>query len=286
MKVRFLLPTADGKWRNGTLSIDEGGLWLRTLFHRHWIPLRSVRDVRLEEKKRRLVVKHTEIMPPARAGAKTPFTTFISMDVETLRRLERLLLLRMGIDKFDVYFTHAGVGGVLSLEKNLELERGVLMLSDVALWIVGDNSVKRIEWDDIVNVEEKKRSRYKGTEYSAISIDHFENGDVVSSIVITESDTMSALYRHILELFEAYRVREKLPDVENLILYMIYTGVFGENAAMTLGLSDNELQRHIESLAERGLIEFSGDAARPPKLTKYGIKYVVERSKDGTFGGG
>jgi len=258
-----------------------------------FILLRNMKDV-IREERGILTIKHTgNATLPAQAqdpGSESELllSTQLAADEQVLNEVERELIMSMDAYKFNIYFTHAGEGGVLSMEKNVELEKGLLKISNNALWIIGRNSHKRITWDDIVNVEQKKRSRYKGTEFSAVSIDYFgvgsTNTSVISTIVITNGNTIDVLKRHVMELLSAYKMEEKLPDMENQILTMMYAGALDLSAlasiAEAFGLSEDELKNHLEHLSELGIMDATNQT-----LTKKGIKYVMDLSKNGTFGG-
>lgn len=305
--MRFALPGED-TWREGKIALENEGLYfgsneqskrstLSLPFLKKkketgfFILLRSMKDV-IREERGILTIKHTgnATLPAQEPGSESELllSTQLAADEQVLNEVERELIMSMDAYKFNVYFTHAGEGGVLSMEKNVELEKGLLKISNNALWIIGRDSHKRITWDDIVNVEQKKRGRYKGTEFGAVSIDYFgegsTNNEVISTIVITKGNTIEVLKRHVLELLSAYKMEEKLPDMENQILTMMYAGALDLSAlastAEAFGLSEDELKNQLEHMSELGII----DAANQT-LTKKGIKYVMDLSKNGTFGG-
>lgn len=173
------------------------------------IPIGSIRDMK-QEGDGILMIKHIDNREPesGSGSGSEPLQVYtkLSADEQVLNEVERELIMSMNVYKFNVYFTHAGEGGVHSLEKNIELEKGLLKIADSALWLIGRNSHKRIAWDDIINVEQKKRGRYKGTEYGALSIDYFGVGsisnEVLSTLVITQGNTIEVLKRHIQELLK------------------------------------------------------------------------------------
>lgn len=307
--MRFALPGED-TWKEGKLVLENGSLYfgsneqskrsfLSLPFLKKdketgfFIPLRSIRDV-IREERGILSIKHTGnvTLPAQDPGSESELllSTQLAADEQVLNEVERELIMNMDAYKFNVFFTHAGEGGVLSMEKNVELEKGLLKISNNALWIIGLNSHKRIAWDDIVNVEQKKRGRYKGTEYGAVSIDYFgagsTNTSVISTIVITKGNTIEVLKRHVLELLNAYKMEEKLPDMENQILAVMYAGALDlSSSALTstaeaFGLSEEELKNQLEHLSELGILDLANQT-----LTKKGIKYVMDLSKNGTFGG-
>lgn len=318
--MRYLLPGDEGNWREGPLVLARGTLVfdtetpsrssiINTILGKiglgskvgvkkgFAIPLRNIRDV-IREELGILAIKHSnngnlpstgqESKPEAEAEAEQLLTTQLAADEPVLNDVERELITGMNAYQFNVYFTHAGAGGVLSMEKNVELEKGLLKISDLALWIIGRDVHQRVAWSNIVNVEQKKRSIYKGTEYSAIAIDYFgeDSTDVASSIVITKGNTVEVLKRHVMELLRAYKLDEKLSDMENQIVTMMYAGALdlAESAfastAEAFGMSEEDLKTMLEHLKERDIVDVANQT-----LTRKGIKYVVDLSKNGTFGG-
>jgi len=325
--MRYSLPGDEGNWREGPMALQDGylvfptrhksgkrtpipgpvGAGLNALLGKFGmgstgkglkgfsIPLRDMRDV-IREDTSILAIKHSDITnsPATEAEQESDseveqlLTTQLSADEPVLNDVERELIMGMNAYQFNVYFTHAGVGGVLSMDKNVELEKGLLKISDLALWIIGRERHQRIAWANIVNVEQKKRSIYKGTEYSAIAIDYFGEGstEIASSIVITRGNTVEVLKRHVLELLRAYKLDEKLDDMENQIVTMLYAGALdlSESAfaatAEAFAMSEEDLKTMLEHLKERDIVDPAAQA-----LTRKGIKYVVDLSKDGTFGG-
>ena len=326
--MRYTLPGDEGNWREGPLMLQDGVLIFATKAPAGWnskrvstlgpvgavintllgklglggtvkglkgfaIPVRNMRDV-IREDTSILAIKHSDNtnLPSAEQESKSEaeqlLTTQLSADEQVLNEVERELIMGMNAYQFNVYFTHMGTGGVLSRDKNLELEKGVLKISDLALWIIGRDVHQRIAWSNIVNIEQKKRSIYKGTEYIAIAIDYFgeESTEIASSVVITKGNTVEVLKRHVLELLRVYKLDEKLDDVENQIVTMMYAGALDLSepaftaTAEAFGMSEEDLRAHLEHLKERDIVDPATQS-----LTRKGIKYVVDLSKNGTFGG-
>ncbi|MBE0517045.1 MAG: hypothetical protein IBX41_06615 [Methanophagales archaeon] len=318
--MQFSLP-GDDTWREGKLVLENGSLYFRSKeesklfiipflrkgmklvyfipFLRKGmktdfvIPIRSIRDV-IREKRNTLIIKHTGTakLPTQEPGSKSELllSTYLAADEHVLNEVERELVLRMVANRFSIYFTHTGEGGALPGGKNVAFEKGLLKIVNEALWIIGRESHKRIAWDDIVEVEQKKRNSSKGTEYGALSIEYFGEGStntsVISTIVITKGNTTEALLRHALELRKAYKIEKKLPEMESQILRMMYAGALDlspsalASTAKALGLGEEELKNHVEHLSELGIIDLASQTLR-----KKGIKYVISLSKTGTSGG-
>jgi helix-turn-helix protein len=319
-KVQFSLP-GDDAWREGKLVLENGSLYFRSKeesklfiipflrkgmkldvfipFLRKGkksdfiIPVRNIRDV-IREKTNTLIIKHTgnAKLPTQELGSESELllSTHLAADEHVLNEVERELVLRMDANNFNVYFNHTGEGGALPVGKNVALEKGLLKIVTEALWIIGRESHKRIAWDDIVHVEQKKRNSSQGTEYGAISIEYFGEGNtntsVISTTIITKGDTIEILKRHALELLNAYKIEEKLSEMENRILRTMYAGALDlsssqlASTAAAVGLSEEELKNHVEHLSELGIIDLANQTLR-----KKGMKYVMGLSKSGTSGG-
>ena len=318
--MQFSLP-GDDAWHEGKLVLENGSLYFRSKeesklfiipflrkgmkldyfipFLRKGkktdfvIPICSIRDV-IREKTNTLIIKHTgnAKLPTQEPGSKSELllSTYLAADEHVLNEVERELVLRIDANKFNIYFTHTGEGGALPRGKNVALEKGLLKIVNEALWIIGRESHKRIAWDDIVNVEQKKRNSSKGTDYGALSIEYFGKGStntsVISTLIITKGNTTGALISHVRELLKAYKIEKKLPEMESQILRMMYAGALDlspsalASTAKAFGLGEEELKNHLEHLSELGIIDLASQTLR-----KKGIKYVISLSKNGTSGG-
>ncbi len=198
----------------------------------------------------------------------------VQMRAEAINDFEREILMRMNAREFSVFFA-------LPLTKEMRLRKGILKLSPFALWLIDREGQKRIEWDVVVNVEEKKRGKYKGVEYAAISIEYIdEDSKVKSSLIISKGDIISTLKKQISEILSKYSVEKDISDIENQILALIYAGAFDftemEKMASSFGISEEEMRRYLEHLSEIGMLE---DANGGKRLTKRGIRYMMSMSK-------
>ena len=200
----------------------------------------------------------------------------VRMRAEAINDFEREILMRMNAKEFSVFFA-------IPLTKEMRLRKGILKLSPFALWLIDREGQKRIEWDVVVNVEEKKRGKYKGVEYAAISIEYIdEDSKVKSSLIISKGDIISTLKKQISEILSKYSVEKDISDIENQILALIYAGAFDftemEKMASSFGISEEEMRRYLEHLSEIGMLV---DANGGKRLTKKGIRYMMSMSKGG-----
>ena len=218
--MKFSFPGAD-TWSEGKLVLEDGHLYcccngppkrfsipllesLRGLKSDYTILVSSIRDV-IRKNRSILILRHTgnATLPVKEPESESDLllATHLSADEHVLNEVERELLYQINASEFTVYFMHAGKGGVLSMDKNVEIEKGLLKFTNEALWIIGRNTLKRVSWDDLVNAEQKKRGSYKGTEYGALAIDYFDkestNNEIISTVIITRGTTMDVLKRHV-----------------------------------------------------------------------------------------
>ncbi|RZN33546.1 MAG: hypothetical protein EFT35_10500 [Methanophagales archaeon ANME-1-THS] len=298
--MQFSVP-GDDVWREGKLVLEDGILYFcskeesKHFFNRilllrkgekihNIVPLGSIRDV-VRGKQDRLSIKY-------RGTAQSPApeqllsTTLVAAE-DVLNDVERELVLRMDATTFTIYIMGTSD---LRTKKDVELEKGLLKIASEALWIIGRGSLKRIAGDDIVDVEQKKRGVYQGTEYGAIAIEYLSEGSAytkaLSDTIITKGTSIEAVLRALLDLKNAYTPHEKLSELENRIVTMMYAGVLDlapsapVSAAQALGVREEELTNQLKHLNELGLIDLANE-----RLLKNGLKFAIPLSKQSTTGG-
>jgi len=177
-------------------------------------PMGDIRDV-LREKGNVLTIKILSgLRSPAQGPDSMPeqlISKRFSADEHVLNEVERKLVMNMDGYTFDIHITPAQGAEVPSTGKGAEPEKGHLKMTTEALWIIGRADHERIAWDDVVNVEQKRRSVYQGTEYAAISIDHHAEGDttkVTSTIVITKGTITEDLLKRARQLLAMHHQKK------------------------------------------------------------------------------
>jgi len=276
-------------WREGKLVLENNTLIFYELKQKKGVFLRirgkekgeevlkinisSIKDVkRVDEEE---LMLGYEGASSSEEGSQLAYVQ-VRMRAEAINDLEREILMRMNAREFSVFFA-------LTLTKEMRLHKGILKLSPFALWLIDREGQKRIEWDVVVNVEEKKRGKYKGVEYAAISIEYIdEDSKVKSSLIISKGDIISTLKKQISEILSKYSVEKDISDIENQILALIYAGAFDftemEKMSSSFGISEEEMRHYLEHLSEIGMLE---DANGGKILTKRGIRYMMSMSKGG-----
>ncbi|RZN39779.1 MAG: hypothetical protein EFT35_03690 [Methanophagales archaeon ANME-1-THS] len=242
-----------------------------------------IRDV-IREKRTTLAIRYignpTSPSQEQRVLSEQPLTKHLFADGDVLDKVERKLVLSMKAPTFKVYVLPQNESTV----KDFELENGLLKMTTEAVWIIGRASLKRIAGEDIVQVEQLRRSIYQGTEYGALAIEYLDEAgtetDVRSTVVITKGNTTEVLLQHLQELVDAYNLKEHLSEPENRILSLMHAGGLDLSpsklalTAQALQLSEEGLMNHLERLSEQGVIDLANQT-----VNKKGIKYLLALSK-------
>ena len=242
-----------------------------------------IRDV-IREKRTSLAIKYigNPNSPSQKEGllSEKPLTKHLSADGHVLDKVERKLVLSIKAYTFKVYVMPQNE----STGTDFEFENGLLKMTTEALWIIGRATLKRIAGEDLVQVEQMRRSIYQGTEYGALSIEYLDEGGtdtgVRSTTVIAKGNTTEVILKHLQELADAYNLREQLSEPENRILSMMHAGALDLSpsklalTAQALQLTEEELMNHLERLSEQGVIDLANQTMR-----KKGIKYLLVLSK-------
>lgn len=299
--MQFSVP-GDNTWHEGKLILEGEHLYFSsrdesTRFFSRVLPLRrgekihnivpvgSIRDV-IREKRDRLSIKYLGTVPPQAPvqGRGQQLLTSLVAAEHVLNDVERELVLRLDATRFTVYRM---VTGDELHEKAVELEKVLLKINAEALWIVGRAALVRIAGDDLVQVKQTRRGVYQGTEYAALSLEYLSEQsartNLLSTRIITKGRDIEAVSRALLELRNAYTPDEKLTELENRIITMIYTGELNIapsarlSAALALGVSGEEFVKHVNHLNELGLLDLANE-----RLKKKGLKYAILLSGQGT----
>ena len=180
-------------WREGKLVLENNTLIFYELKQKKGVFLRirgkekgeevlkinisSIKDVKKEDKEELML--GYEGASSSEEGSQLAYVQ-VRMRAEAINDFEREILMRMNAREFSVFFAQ-------TLTKEMRLRKGILKLSPFALWLIDREGQKRIEWDVVVNVEEKKRGKYKGVEYAAISIEYIDEDSKVKSCLLYTS---------------------------------------------------------------------------------------------------
>ena len=82
---------------------------------------------------------------------------------------------------------------------------------------------------------------------------YLDRGEVVTSFVLCPETTLDMLEEYLKQLIEEHKPKEKLSEVEEQILTLVYSGVDSTGIESILGISTEELNKYYDKLINLGL---------------------------------
>jgi helix-turn-helix protein len=279
ISVRFISPAGSGgvmykdqKWMTGTLVLTNMNLWLVRGQDNIHIPIGAIADI--ERKKGVLLVDHY--------NRDTVLVSKIAAPANALDMLEMNIIRAPRSDQFKVYYiSPVSRGGVLLT--SMGWTKGLLAIAGKSVWLVGKDSHTRIPFEKIISLERKEVTLSKDD--SAVSINHYNAGEALSSLIAGPAGTMDMLTKHLSRMLAPYETGKNLSDMENQLVMLLYTG--GLDSTMIEGMLEcrtDELDECFDHLIQSKLAKVVR-GRRELELTTEGMKYVTELLKDGMFGG-
>ncbi|AAB90208.1 CheF family chemotaxis protein [Archaeoglobus fulgidus] len=188
----------------------------------------------------------------------------------------RYLAFNLKSDRFAVYFlSPATRGGVVVSDS--KWEKGYLSITDEALWFLSSSKQIRISIQNLGSVEKDIRTVGK-KQRVVLVVTHVENGEVITSFVLCPETTMDMLQEYIQNFIEKSKPKEKLSEVEEQILTMVYTGVDSVSVESILGVTTEELNKMYDRLVNLGLARVV-KIRKEIELTPRGVALVSEIMK-------
>jgi len=277
--VRFISPAGSGgamhkdrKWVNGTLVMTNMNLQLvRGQNHIH-IPMGAISDI--ERKKGTLQIAHYE--------GNAVLVSAIAAPKNVLDMVETAIIRSPRPDWFKMhYISPASRGGVLLTETRWT--KGMLVIAGKSVWLVGRDSHTRIPFEKIISLEKKEIRLSKDD--SAVSINHYDAGEALSSLIACPADTMDMVTGYLSTILAKYETETNLSDTEDQIAMLLYTG--GVDSTMIESMLECgavELDEYFDHLIQSKLAKVVR-VRRELELTTEGMRYVTDLFKDGRFGG-
>ena len=188
----------------------------------------------------------------------------------------RYLAFNLKSDRFAVYFlSPATRGGVVVSDS--KWEKGYLSITDEALWLLSPSKQIRISIQNLGSVEKDIRTVGK-KQRVVLVITHVEEGEVITSFILCPETTMDMLQEYIQSFIEKAKPKEKLSEIEEQILTMVYTGVDSVSVESILGVTTEELNRMYDRLVDLGLARVV-KIRKEIELTPRGVALVSEIMK-------
>ncbi len=183
----------------------------------------------------------------------------------------RYLAFNLKSDRFAVYFlSPAFRGGVFV--KDTKWEKGYLSITDAAIWFLSPAKQLRIPVDALGSVKQDVRTVGKKRR-KVLAVTHVESGEVIVSFVLCPETTLEMLQEYLRKIIDAHKPKEKLSEIEEQVLQMVYTGVDSAGIESILGISTEELNAIFDKLVALGLARVV-KVRKEVELTPLGVAVV------------
>jgi helix-turn-helix protein len=200
---------------------------------------------------------------------------------EKQRSVLKFLAFNMKSDKFAVYFLSPALrGGVLVSDS--KWDKGYFSITESAVWFLSPERQIRIPFSSLGSVSKDKRT-VGDKQRLVLSITHMEGKEVVTSFILCPETTLELLQEYLERILEQQKPKEKLSELEEQILTMVYTGLDSVNIESILGISTDELNRIYEKFVSLGIARVV-KVRKEIELTPKGVAIVSESAKK--LGGG
>lgn len=197
------------------------------------------------------------------------------------KQVFRFLAFNMKSDKFAVYFLSPALrGGVLVA--NSKWEKGYFSVTDSAVWFLSPEKQIRVPLNSLGSVNKDKRT-VGDKQRLVLSITHMEGREVITSFILCPETTLELLMDYLQRILEQQKPKEKLNEIEEQILTMVYTGLDSSNIESILGISTEELNKIYDKFVSLGLARVV-KVRKEIELTPKGVVLVSESAKK--LGGG
>lgn len=200
---------------------------------------------------------------------------------EKHRQVFRFLAFNIKSDKFAVYFLSPALrGGVLVA--NSKWEKGYFSITESAVWFLSPERQIRVPLNVISSVSKDLRTVGDKSRY-VLALTHMDGREVVTSFILCPETTLELLKDYLQRILEQQKPKEKLSEIEEQILTMVYTGLDSASIESVLGISTEELNKIYDKFVNIGIAKVV-KIRKEIELTPKGVLIVSESAKK--LGGG
>jgi hypothetical protein len=260
VQLRTAAEIYDNGWKKVEVTITENSI----IFGRTQIQFREIQDLEKLEYEGRDAVR-----------IKKDRDFYLNFG-NRQQQIFRYLAFNLKSDRFAVYFlSPATRGGVVV--SNSKWEKGYLSVTEEAIWFLSPSKQLRISLNNLGSVGKDVRT-IGGKQRVVLVVTHVDKGEVITSFVLCPETTLEMLQQYLQKLIDMHKPKEKLSDVEEQIITMVYTGVDSVGIESILGISTEELNGIFDRLIDLGLAKVV-KIRKEVELTPRGVALVNEIMK-------
>jgi len=199
---------------------------------------------------------------------------------KVLAILKKMILASCNAYRLMAYFMSPAIkGGVMV--KEAQWEKGSVVVVNSGIWFVSPIKQVCVPVTDVASIELTKRE-VQGKPTEVVKIDHLENGEVVSSLVLCPLSTLQVLYNFLKETTKGMDMKgTELDGVDQQVAMLIYSGMDSHAIENMLNIPHKQLDAIYDKILKLGLAEVV-IIRREVQLTTKGVRYISDATKSQT----
>ena len=203
----------------------------------------------------------------------------LSVD-KVLSVLKKMILASCNAYRLMAYFMSPAIkGGVMV--KDAQWEKGSVVVVHTGIWFVSATKQICVPTNDVASIELTKRE-VQGKATDVVKIDHLENNEVASSLVLCPLSTLQVLYNFLKETTKGMDMKgTELDGVDQQVAMLIYSGMDSHAIENMLNIPHKQLEGIYDKILKLGLAEVT-IIRREVQLTTKGVRYISDATKSQT----
>ena len=199
---------------------------------------------------------------------------------KVLAVLKKMILASCNAYRLMAYFMSPAIRGGVMITGG-QWEKGSVVVVHTGIWFVSQTKQICVPVTDVAAIELTKREvQAKPTD--VVKIDHLENGEVVSSLVLCPLSTLQVLYNFLKETTKGMDMKgTELDGVDQQVAMLIYSGMDSHAIENMLNISHKQLDVIYDKILKLGLAEVV-IIRREVQLTTKGVRYISDATKSQT----
>ncbi len=203
----------------------------------------------------------------------------LSVD-KVLSVLKKMILASCNAYRLMAYFMSPAIkGGVMV--KDAQWEKGSVVVVHTGIWFVSATKQICVPTNDVASIELTKRE-VQGKPTDVVKIDHLEDSEVASSLVLCPLSTLQVLYNFLKETTKGMDMKgTELDGVDQQVAMLIYSGMDSHAIENMLNIPHKQLEVIYDKILKLGLAEVT-IIRREVQLTTKGVRYISDATKSQT----
>lgn len=196
---------------------------------------------------------------------------------KVLQILKKLILGSCNAYRLMAYFMSPAIRGGVMI-KDAQWEKGSVVVVSSGIWFVSPAKQVCVPVNDVAAIELTKRE-VQGKPTDVIRIDHLDEGEVSSSLVLCPLSTLQVLYNFLKETTKSLDMKgTELDAVGQQVAMLVYSGMDSHAIENMLNIPHKQLDALYDRILELGIGEVV-EIRREIQLTAKGVRFISDATK-------